>query len=107
MSLHAKNAQFQGRAEEAQKEKFGGKVWQCIREDNEGLYLPPLEMKKVIPVLVQLQHKINGGEDTSQQFSISVSLEELEKVRQRPLRSQMDDLSTMEELVQAVGMLKI
>ena len=33
----AKNAWFQSKAEEAQKERFGGKkVWQCIRDMRRG-----------------------------------------------------------------------
>ena len=74
----AKNAWFQSKAEEAQKERFGGKkVWQCIRDMQRGRrelfyqvsnYI--LGMRRAIHAL-QLTRNINGGEGTPQMYLIS------------------------------------
>ena len=111
----AKNAWFQGKAEEAQRERFGGKkVWQCIRDMQRGRRgLVPTRSATVRDeggqpcTTITAQHQrwrrhFAGILNIRSQYN----LEELRKVGQRPIRPQMDDLPTMEELEQAVGKLR-
>ena len=111
----AKNAWFLAKAEEAQKERFGGKrVWQCIHDMQRGRRGP-------VPTRTAAVRDEDGTPCKSapaqhqrwrRHFSSILnirsqfSLEELEKVRQRPIRSRMAELPTMEELILAVGRIK-
>ena len=53
-----------------------------------------------------LKHNTSAGGNTSPPFCNNFSLAELEKVRQRPVKMDMAELPSMEELMQAVKKIK-
>lgn len=111
----AKNAWFQMKAMEAERRKNNGKgVWKCIREMQRG-------RRGLIPMRTAVVKDENGNTcstpELQQQrwrrhFSKVLNLqgeftvEELEKVRQRPMRPEMGDPPSEEELQSALGKLK-
>ena len=112
----AKNTWFQNKANEAQKERFGGKkVWLCIREMQRGhCGLVPTRTAAMVRdedgtpcTTTHEQHQhwrryFSSVLNTCSRFS----LEELGKVEQRAIRAKMADLPTMDRLLYAVGKLK-
>ena len=111
----AKNEWFQDKAKEANHGRFGGKkVWQCIRDIQRG-------HRGLVPIRHATIKDEEGNPSTTttaqkerwrRHFAKILNIqclnnaEEMEKTRQRPLRSQMAELPTTEELVSAVGKLQ-
>ena len=111
----AKNAWFSGKAEEAQQVRFGGKkVWRCIRDMQHGKRgLIPSRLNTILDE----EGNICVTTDAQQQrwrrhFTKVLNLQsqfnvnEIMKARQRPVRHQLAELPTMEELMQAIGKVK-
>ena len=111
----AKNEWFVAKAEEAERGRFGGKkVWQSIRAMQRG-------RRGLLPSVAVTINDENGNPCTSpsaqqqrwrRHFSRVLNmqsqfdLEELEKVRQRPLREDLAQTPSMRELTKALGKLK-
>ena len=108
----AKDAWFCSKANVAQQQRFGGKeVWRSIRDMQRAC-------KGLIPQRTGII-KDEGGEsctsvDAKQQrwrrnFTSILNIgsqfnhEELDRIRQRPMRLQLAEIPSMEELVGAVG----
>ena len=111
----AKNDWFQNKVMEAQSGRFGGKiVWRCIRDIQRGRR--GLVPRRSVTVRNEDGTPCNTPQEEQQRwnrhFSKLLNVQsqfdkyELDKVEQRPLRSEMDDLPTREELEKAVGKLK-
>ena len=108
MVREMKNKWFTNKAEEAQTTRFGGKkVWQCIRDMHYG-------RRGLVP---SRQLAVDDEEEEQQErwrrhFSNILNVQnhfseaELEKVCQRPVRHDLAELPTMDELTSAVGKLK-
>ena len=111
----AKNAWFLRKAEVAQQQRFGGKeVWQSIRDmqracrglipqrtgnikDEDGEPCTSVDAKQQ-----RWRRHFNGILNVESHFNQA----ELDRVRQRPMRPQLAELPSLEELVEAVGKLK-
>ena len=111
----AKNAWFTGRAEEAQRSRFGGKlVWKCIRDMQYGKRgLAPSRLATVIDeegnpcttVVVQ-QQQWRRHFTTILNIQNQFNEAEIMKARQRPIRHQLAEMPNMDELTSAIGRLK-
>ena len=111
----AKNEWFVKKAQEAERGRNGGKlVWRCIRDLQHG-------RRGLVPTRSATIRDEEGNscytpEDQQQRWrrhftkilniTSEFSLEELEKVKQRPVRSELDEPPTEEELENAVEKLK-
>ena len=111
----AKDAWFQRKAMEAERGRHGGKlVWCCIRDIQRG-------RRGLVPVRTATVRDEEGNvcdspEEQQQRWrrhftkilniQSEFSAEELERVRQRPVRQDMEELPSEEELLRAVGKLK-
>ena len=111
----AKNAWFLKKADVAQQQRFGGKeVWQSIRDmqracrglipqrtgnikDEDGEPCTSVDAKQQ-----RWRRHFNGILNVESHFN----QEELDRVRQRPMRPQLAEVPSLEELVEAVGKLK-
>ena len=111
----AKNAWFTSKAEEAQRSRFGGKeVWKCIRDMQYGRRgLVPSRLATVVDeegkscTTAEAQQKrwrrhFTNVLNVKSQFNEA----EIKKVRQKPLRHQLAEVPTMDELIKATGKLK-
>ena len=112
---NAKDAWFRSKADVAQQRRFGGKeVWQSIRDMQRAC-------RGLIPQRAGIIKDEEGQPCTSvdakqqrwrRHFTDILNVEsqfnhaELDRIRQRPLRPQLAELPSMEELVGAVGKLK-
>ena len=111
----AKNAWFTSKAEEAQKSRFGGKkVWKCIRDMQYG-------RRGLVPSRLATVADEEGNPCTTveaqqqrwrRHFTEILNIQsqfnqaEIEKARQRPVRHQLAEVPTMDELTDAIGKLK-
>ena len=111
----AKNAWFQKKALEAERGQNGGKiVWSCIRDMQRG-------KRGLVPVKMTVVREENGNPCSSPEaqqqrwrrhfsdilnLQSNFSAEELEMVRQRPLRPEMAAPPSEEELGSALGKMK-
>ena len=111
----AKNAWFSEKAKEAQQLRFGGKkVWKCIRDMQHG-------RRGLIPsrlgTILDEEGNVCVTTDSQKQrwrrhFTKVLNLEsqfnvnEIMKARQRPVRHELAELPTMEELMKAIGKVK-
>ena len=111
----AKNAWFQVKALEAERRRNNGKgVWKCIRDMQRG-------RKGLIPTRTAVVKDENGNSCSTPELQqqrwrrhfsnvlnlqSEFSVEELERVRQRPMRPEMGDPPSEEELQNALGKLK-
>ena len=107
----AKNAWFQHKALEAERGRHGG--WRCIRDIQRG-------RRGLVPVKSAAVKDENGnvcttleaqGERWRRHFAKILNIqsefdEELERVRQRPLRPELADVPSEEEVWSAVGKLR-
>ena len=110
-----KNAWFQVKALEAERRRNNGKgVWKCIRDMQRG-------RKGLIPTRTAVVKDENGNSCSTPELQqqrwrrhfsnvlnlqSDFSVEELERVRQRPMRPEMGDPPSEEELQNALGKLK-
>ena len=111
----AKNTWFQKKAEEIEKDRFGGKqVWRCIRDMQCGRRgLLPLKIVTICdeegaPCLdIEAQHQHwNRHFATVLNVANKFSANELELVRQRDRVESFDDLTTCEDVVIALDRIK-
>jgi len=86
----AKEEWFMQKAEEAERGRHNGKMlWRCIRDIQRG-------RRGMVPV------RYNMVKDEEGNIQSQFSLDELSAVRQRPIRTEMDKLPSIEELYCAV-----
>jgi len=111
----AKDAWFQRKASEAERGRNGGKVvWRCIRDIQRG-------RRGLVPVKSAVVQDENGNSCTTTEaqqerwrrhFSKILNvqsdfdMEELSRVRQRPTRSEMTEVPSEEEVMNAVAKLR-
>ena len=111
----AKNAWFTSKAEEAHRSRFSGKkVWKCIRDMQYGRHgLVPSRLATVADeegnpcTAVEAQQQCWRRHFTEiLNIQSQFNQAEIEKARQRPVRLQLAEVPTMDELTDAIGKLK-
>ena len=115
MVREAKNKWFTSKDEEAQKARFGGKkVWQCIRDMQYGRrgLVPSRQMAvndeegNTCATVEEQQERWRRHFSKILNVQSQFSEDELEKMRQRPVRHDQAEQPTMDELTSAIGKLK-
>ena len=111
----AKNAWFTSKAEEAQRSRFGEKeVWKCIRDMQYGRRgLVPSRLATVVdeegkPCTTAEAQQQRWRRHFTNILNVQSQFNEAEikKTRQRPVRHQLAEVPTMDELTKAIGKLK-
>ena len=110
----AKDQWFRAKAEEAERARFGGKVWRCIRDLQRGRR----GLRPSVNVTINDEYENPCRTPLAQQqrwrrhFSAVLNIHsqfdpaELEKVVQRPVRPDLAQPPTLRELTTALGKLK-
>ena len=111
----AKNRWFQAKAVEAQRARFGGKVvWRCIRDMQHGRRgLVPsrsvtIQDEDGNPCITPKAQQQRWKRHFTKVLNVQSHfiMEEVQRARQRPLRTQLERKPSMEELTNALNKLK-